>query len=83
MVLQDELEVDVQHGKKPFEEQERDFILRQLLKIALQVICEFLLEKFLVSFDPSQRDMRLKKKQKQKDFGKKYNVAIKRVKSNA
>ena len=53
MVLLDYLEVDVQHGKRPFEEQERDFILRQLLKIALQVICEFLLERFLVSFDPS------------------------------
>ena len=38
--------------------------IRQLLKIALQVICEFLLERFLVSFDPSQRAIRLKKKQK-------------------
>ena len=55
--------------------------LKHLLKIAFQVICEFLLERFLVSFDPSQRAMRPQKKQK--DFGKKHNVAIKRVKSNA
>ena len=31
MVLQDKLEVDVQHSKSPFEEQERDFILRSCL----------------------------------------------------
>ena len=28
-----------------------DFFFRQFLKIALQVICEFLLERFLLSFD--------------------------------
>ena len=36
--------------------------LRQLLKIALQVICEFFLRRFLLSFDLSYRAMRPQKK---------------------
>ena len=62
------------------------YYVRQLLKIALQVICGiFLVETCrgasLQYFDLLQRAMRPQKKQK--DFGKKRNVAIKRVKSNA
>ena len=55
-------------------------IYRQLLKIALLVIYEFLLERFLVSFEHSGL---CDPKRNRKIPRKNVNVAIKRVKSNA